>query len=185
MRATVDDEDYEELSRHSWTCAHRGATYYVQRGAWENGKRKTVYMHRVILGVNDPRIFVDHIDRNALNNQRENLRLADSTSNKLNQQKRASSHSIYKGVSYLPAKQYWMAKVAIHGKTYFLGTFEEEWDAAVAYNAGARHLHGPFAVINERDKEHESLLPTRSIRRRGPYGNTRRMPAMPNMKKAA
>lgn len=45
---------------------------------------KTRYMHRMIMGVTDRNIFVDHRDRNGLNNQGENLRLVTNQQNQWN-----------------------------------------------------------------------------------------------------
>lgn len=64
--ATVSPDDFPRASRHSW--------YYKEGYAVAKINRKEVRMHRFILGTTDPDIVVDHIDRNRLNNTRENLR---------------------------------------------------------------------------------------------------------------
>ena len=71
MSATVDDADYETVSKYKWTglSAHRSLTVYARTSI----AGKTVYMHRMILAP-DPDLEVDHIDANGLNNQRSNLR---------------------------------------------------------------------------------------------------------------
>ena len=71
--ALVDSEDYTFLMRYSWN--------YRDGYALTKIKRKEVRMHRLILGVVDEKILVDHKDRNRLNNTKENLREFTPTQN--------------------------------------------------------------------------------------------------------
>lgn len=64
--AKVDNKDYELVARHSW--------YYRDGYALTKINNKEVRMHRYILQITDPEIIVDHINRNRLDNRRENLR---------------------------------------------------------------------------------------------------------------
>jgi hypothetical protein len=64
--ALVDSEDYPRLMRHSW--------YYRDGYALTKINKKEVRMHRLLLGVVDENIVVDHKDRNRLNNTKANLR---------------------------------------------------------------------------------------------------------------
>lgn len=58
-----------------------------------------IRMHRFILGIADPRVQVDHDDRDGLNNQRYNLRTCTNAQNQVNKPKvRLSDTSRYKGV---------------------------------------------------------------------------------------
>jgi len=71
--AKVSPEDYVMVSRHSW--------YYREGYALAKIGSKEVRMHRYIMNVKDPDIAVDHIDRDRLNNTRENLRLLNYIEN--------------------------------------------------------------------------------------------------------
>ena len=64
--AKVDNKDYELVARHSW--------YYRDGYALTKINNKEVRMHRYILQITDPEIIVDHVNRNRLDNRRENLR---------------------------------------------------------------------------------------------------------------
>lgn len=68
--ALLDDEDFDRLDGLGW-FAHRSSTgkWYVRRNVTVNGRRTTSAMAREVLGVSDRRVFVDHKDRNPLNNQ--------------------------------------------------------------------------------------------------------------------
>lgn len=63
----VSPEDYAWLARYSWHLNKNG--YAVTK---INGKHKL--MHRMVAQVVNPYIFVDHIDKDRLNNTRRNLR---------------------------------------------------------------------------------------------------------------
>lgn len=144
--ALVDDEDYEFLMQWDWYAYRSGKkvyfTYYSQRNIKINeDKRSTLKMHRVIMGVTDPKLQVDHIDGNSLNNQRSNLRICTSVENCRNSKKRTGASSQYKGVSWHKVSEKWIAHIT-------LGSFKTEEDAALAYNEAAIRYHGKFAGLN-------------------------------------
>lgn len=146
--ALVDDEDYDYLMQWKWTYKKQKTNEYAARNEpIGNGKRKTVKMHREIMKF--PNCDVDHKDSNGLNNQKYNLRIATRSQNLMNGRKRNNTSSIYKGVSYY----YWIgkycARIRINGKLKFLGNFDNEIDAALAYNIKAIELFGDFALLNE------------------------------------
>lgn len=62
----VDDEDYENCIVYTWMGVERKGTAYA-----ENRSIKCqASIHRLIMGVTDPKILIDHIDHDGLNNQR-------------------------------------------------------------------------------------------------------------------
>ena len=65
--AKVSPEDYPLISQHSWHLNKAG--YAITK---IKGRHKA--MHRMVLGTQNPYIFVDHVDNDRLNNTRENLR---------------------------------------------------------------------------------------------------------------
>ena len=121
------------------------------------GKRGHVYFHRAILNAPEG-IEVDHINGDGWDNRRENLRLCNSSQNKMNQGKhylpKKIAHpkggyksSVYKGVWW--DKKGWNAKIYAHGRKEWLGRFKTDVEAALAYNEAARRLHGEFARLND------------------------------------
>lgn len=57
-----------------------------ERGERERGvKRQRLYLHRVIMGVTDPALMVDHENGNGLDCRRENMRITDNSGNQKNQ----------------------------------------------------------------------------------------------------
>lgn len=56
--------------------------------------------------------------------------------------------SKYKGVSWYKRYKKWMAQIKVQGKSHYLGIFENEVDAAVAYDEASLKHHGEFGLTN-------------------------------------
>jgi HNH endonuclease len=153
--AIVDDEDYERvIAAGPWFAYESSAkprALYAHRSIRKpDGSRTTEKMHRFILGLTDPKIQPDHRDRDGLNNQRSNLRIATASQNMANRRKRRGpSSSQYMGVhkrSDSPTK--WRASIRVNRKLITLGSFTSELTAALAYDKAAREHFGEFANTN-------------------------------------
>lgn len=139
--ALVDDEDYELVMQYRWNGRDTvsGGLYAVTR---KRGSGSKIFMHRMLTGFPG----ADHRDLNGLNNQRANLRVSSHAQNQANKLKRKDSASPYKGVTRHDGR--WSAQVQLNYEIRNLGRFIDEIDAALAYDAGARALHGEFARLN-------------------------------------
>lgn len=93
--------------------------------------------------------YIDHIDRNKLNNRIENLRNVVHQQNQWNRSKSKNSSSQYKGVTWDKQTNKWMVQIKINKKQIHLGRFTNEIDAAKAYNKKATELFKEYANINE------------------------------------
>lgn len=106
-------------------------------------------MHRVILGLadDDPR-RVDHGNRDKLDNRRANLRIATPEQNGANRTKFRSGEfsSAYKGVCRYRGR--WQAVIRVDGRLRRLGFFDDEGEAARAYDQAALDAWGPYACLN-------------------------------------
>lgn len=139
--AKVDDDDYEWLKNYNWIAVKRNHTHY----AIVKSNKKQIQMHRVVLGINLPTVFADHIDGNGLNNQKSNLRKATKFQNSCNKKPSTKKISKYKGV--YKNKNAWVAKCNA-GNIKYSKTFDSEIKAALQYNEWAKKLHGEFANLN-------------------------------------
>jgi hypothetical protein len=121
--ALVDDDDYDEISRYSWHVNIKKNTCYAQTSFY-HGVKCTVKMHRVILGIDDPKIIIDHIDGNGLNNTRGNLRTATASENNYHKKgyPERRKHSVYKGVTK-NNYGHWCVEIAKEGRRFFVGVF--------------------------------------------------------------
>lgn len=101
---------------------------------------RTYLLHRLIYFYNTgymplyPNEEIDHIDGDKGNNRIENLRLCNKNENMQNKIKNYNAKSKYKGVSYISLKKRWLSSVTVNKKSYFIGTFKTQEEAAKAYD---------------------------------------------------
>jgi|LakMenE01Jun11ns_1017448.scaffolds.fasta_scaffold9218745_1 hypothetical protein len=159
--AIVDKEDYSKIMNYKWFAVKSRNNFYA---ATHGEKRETIKMHRLILGLSEKNKICDHIDHNGLNNSKSNLRVCDNSQNIKNTTSRIGSTSSYLGVSFRPVrkrklkdggysvvnvKNKWVSQIQCNKKKYFIGRFETEKEAAVAYNNEALKKFGEFANLNK------------------------------------
>lgn len=149
----VDDSDYEQLKKFKWHVYKNGDRYYATTNIKTDGIYSAVKMHRLILGLTDTKILIDHRNRDGLNNQRYNLRVATYSQNGANRAAKKNGASKYLGVYQCSKKTkskniYWVAHIRFNKKGYYLGVFKTEQEAALVYNDKAKEFHGEFANLN-------------------------------------
>jgi hypothetical protein len=146
----VDDEDFEFLSQISWFAFKHGQKFTAARTLFINGRRKTIFMHRcILLPCNtSSKIEIDHIDGNALNNQKANLRTCTHSQNTKNKDKQSINTSGFKGVYFHKKNKKWRAQIGLNGRRVTLGEFHTKEEAASTYDLSAVKYYGEFARLN-------------------------------------
>jgi hypothetical protein len=139
----IDAADYHLVKDYRWS-AHKGQN---KSAIYAYCVAAKIHMHWLIAGKG-----ADHIDRDSLNNRRNNLRPASVSDNIHNQGLRVNNTTGFKGVRvYRYNKTKFTARITLDGKAQHLGVFDTAVDAARAYNEAAKKYHGEFAWLNDVD----------------------------------
>ena len=149
--AIVDSEDFERVSEFNWHADIQRDNYIRAArntripGEFENSpKRKIQYLHRFIMGNTSG--VVDHINGNALDNRKSNLRVVSVSQNIRN--RRTTKKKRFKGVSFSAERNKWVAQLMKDRRQVYIGRFNSEIEAALAYDETARREFGEFAALN-------------------------------------
>jgi hypothetical protein len=152
--AIVDIDDYERLAKYKWHLCDNGCSSYAFR--WSGGTRKRVWMHREVVDIPEG-LVCDHINHNSLDNRKANVRPATVSQNTCNARKRTKTSSPYRGVNRDARSNRCRARIELNGRQIHLGTFDDQEQAAKAYDAAAKKYHGRFALLNFPDRQPNRL----------------------------
>lgn len=127
-----------------WSWHDNGAGYAANGG----GTRPRLYLHRFVLwlaGMDCGELQVDHINNNRLDNRLLNLRIVTRSQNQCNRP--LPEGKKYRGVRWEKGRGKYHATIVRHRKTTHLGRFDNEIDAAKAYDRAAI-AHGGVYRLN-------------------------------------
>jgi hypothetical protein len=131
----IDTEDYEKIKDTYWSYNYH---HYLRNLRGE-------LMHRVVMGVTEPDISVDHINHIEWDNRKENLRLCSHDENMFNRIKKSNNTSGVIGVNYEKDSNKWRARLWIKGKLMFSKRFNNFDDAVKARKDAEKKYFGEFA----------------------------------------
>ena len=133
-----DPEDYDKIKNYTWS--DRWKDGYHELRAWDSNLEQMIWMHWLIAGKE-----YDHIDRNPMNNRKNNLREATQTQQCRNRNKTNRNNSGIVGVCYNKDRDAWDAYISIDKKQVTLGEFKNIEDAARARLQAEFDCYGDFA----------------------------------------
>lgn len=137
--AKVDEADFEEVNRRTWYLCNG----YARTDIWEAGKRRHVYMHRMILGTE---LHVDHKNGDKLDNQRDNLRPVTRSQNLQNRRGATKQSATRTRGVYVDKRDGAIyARCVVNGKSVNLGRFPsiDKANEAVAFARSSLMTHSP------------------------------------------
>lgn len=142
--ALIDAADLDLITDRHWSL------YENHRNGWKSKhyavasiNKRAVYMHQIIMGA----LGVDHKNGDGLDNRHVNLRIATVSQNGANSGPRGGT-SPFKGVLWHKNAEKWQAYIQVNYLRRHLGYFDDEMEAAQAYDAAAREAWGEFAYLN-------------------------------------
>lgn len=140
--AVIDIEDIDKVKNFCWSLS-----YYGYAVTHLDIKDKTS-MHRIIMGVENPKQVVDHINHDKLDNRKKNLRLFDSNTNNLHNldPRKAKSNTGFLNIYLTKSKKYSVSYTR-YRKKYNVGFFETIEEAKEALKRSIKEngfTHGAF-----------------------------------------
>ena len=118
-----DLEDYNKIKEYCWYKDF--STGYMKTKTSDN---RWIYLHRFI--TDNQFKTVDHINRNKLDNRKENLRNATKKQNILNRDGVISTNtSGITGVYFNSKRNKWQSQICVDNKITYLGIFTHKEDA--------------------------------------------------------
>lgn len=107
-KVIIDKEDYEFISQYKWWLKHNKYVY-------TQINRKTIHLHRLVLNYSG-KMQIDHINHNALDNRKSNLRIVTISQNSINKT------NLKSGVTKFRNK--YRARIKLKGKEIHIGIFD-------------------------------------------------------------
>lgn len=131
-----DIEDWERFKGHYWFINDTG--YAV----CETMKTGTLRFHKLVTGTT-AEVIIDHINRNKLDNRKQNLRIANKKVNSINRDLQSNNTTGHAGVHFNKNNGKWNARVKVNGKVIWLGSFQTKEEAIAARQAGEEKYYLP------------------------------------------
>ena len=145
IETVIDTEDLPKVKQaSSWHVNYqkKNDLWYVKGTIVIDGNRKYVYLHRHVMGIDNPQHLIDHLDHNALNNRKDNLRIVNHSENAQNSRNLKPNTSGVRGVYPKRDRNKWGAQITINNKVIHLGYFKTVKKAKRARkNAEKEHFH--------------------------------------------
>ncbi|MBL0870353.1 MAG: hypothetical protein IBJ18_07250 [Phycisphaerales bacterium] len=157
IEALIDEADLRHAHGRKWNFTVREGSRASKGAIVSVGPRDSerVQLNRLIMGLDgdEPAKGVRHANGNPLDCRRANLVLSTPAKTtrgafKLLHRSGRPTSSRFKGVYWNKRNQAWLAQIRIDDTQRKLGLFDDEEDAALAYDEAAREVWGEQARVN-------------------------------------
>lgn len=107
-------------------------------------KQKAMFLHCFVMDKSSNESVVDHINRNSLDNRKNNLRECTQADNCINKSIRSDSSSGVTGVTWYKKYNKWLARITVNKKRILLGYFDDKEEAIRARENAEKKYFGEF-----------------------------------------
>ena len=147
-KSIIDMDDIDIVKQYKWTLGNHG---YVTSGAGKN----QILLHRLLSNAFDG-IYVDHINRNKLDNRKLNYRFCTNQENNRNKDLYSHNSSGITGVTWNKDRNKWQAQIVVDDKNINLGRYDSFDDAVKARLDGEKKYFKDF-MPEDRTGLYESI----------------------------
>lgn len=144
LECLIDTKDLDFVSQYPFVWAAAKENYVVGASGG-----LTIFLHKYLIKTRNP---VDHMNRNPLDNRRNNLRIVTPQENAQNTSLRSDNKSGFRGVIWCKQYKKWMAYCHSDNQIKRFGYFEDVHDAAVAAEKGRLENMPYLRIIREVEK---------------------------------
>lgn len=134
----VDDDIREALAHRTLYLGTNGYVYF------STNRTGPITLHSFVMGGTQAGLHIDHVNGDALDNRRDNLRFVTPQINQVNRGglSKANTSGI-RGVGYVSGlKNPWRAQITVNGKNRHLGLYATVEEASAARRAAELELWG-------------------------------------------
>lgn len=111
--------------------------------AWAKIDKKMINMQWLIIGKAPKWKYIDHINRNRLDNRKCNLRIVTPSENSVNSNISKSNNSWCKWVRYCKTNKKWISRIQYEHKIIYLGNHNTK-EEAIKVRKEAEKIYHPF-----------------------------------------
>ena len=140
FKIILDKEGEILYNKHCWWINKTDNNHYY---LYRTNNGRNISFHREITGAAEGQ-EVDHINRNTLDNCKNNLRFVTRSQNNMNQGLHGKNTSGHRGVHFNSYKKRWIARIKINNIRINIGTFLDYNLACNAYEEKAQELFGEY-----------------------------------------
>lgn len=144
-KTKIDKKNIDKVKDYKWYLRGDG---YV---ATNNCRGRYVYLHNLICNNKDD-CYIDHKDRNKLNNTETNLRCVTASQNQMNKCIMSNNKSGKVGVHWSKEHNSWCVMICKEGNHINLGYFSDYNDAVNCRINAEKSLFGDYRVYNEKER---------------------------------
>lgn len=157
----ADVEDLDKIKKYTWRFGGAAETEktkpnkYITTSYWDGFKTNELRLHRYLLGIKKGEhrsTFIDHIDRNPLNNRKANLRAASPYQSSLNRAAFKTSRSGVPCVHRRKDTGKYRVVITALGRRISLGQFDTLEEAEARAIAAKNLYHGEYSPYFKKEK---------------------------------